>query len=348
MTKRHLATAVDMHVQSISDYENGKAAPPEKTTAALGAALRFPERFFSRPEIEEPNPDCASFRSLSSMTAGRRDAALASGALAFELGTWIETRFTIPTPNVPSVRPSSPEEAALYVRNKWGLGELPIKNMVHLLEAKGVRVFSLCEDSKDVDAFSLWKNDIPYVFLNTQKSSEHSRFDAAHELGHLVLHRHGGPSGREAEQEANLFASEFLMPRGSVVAANLRITGVGSCVQAKQIWSVSAAALVYRLHKLKIISDWHYRSLFIEMSQLGMREQEPNSIPRETSQILSKVFAALREDGISKEDVAQQLALYPEDLDALVFGLAMLQLAGGKTGGSHRSRQVGRPKLHLV
>ena len=70
-----------------------------------------------------------------------------------------------------------------------------------------MRVFSLAENTKNVDAFSCWRNDEPYVFLNTFKSTERSRFDSAHELGHLVLHRHGGAKqGRSAEYEAHLFA----------------------------------------------------------------------------------------------------------------------------------------------
>jgi hypothetical protein len=45
------------------------------------------------------------------------------------------------------------------------------------------------------------------------------RFDAAHELGHLVMHGHERPlPGPEAEREANQFASAFLMPRADVVA----------------------------------------------------------------------------------------------------------------------------------
>ncbi|WP_376773772.1 ImmA/IrrE family metallo-endopeptidase [Rhizobium mongolense] len=74
------------------------------------------------------------------------------------------------------------------------------QNMVHLL----VRVFSLVENTRTVDAFSVWRGIRPFVFLNTIKTSEHGRFDAAHELGHLVLPRHGGPSGRRAEDEAML------------------------------------------------------------------------------------------------------------------------------------------------
>lgn len=79
-------------------------------------------------------------------------------------------------------------------------------------------MFSLVEETRSVDAFSVWRSNKPYIFLNTVKTAEHSRFDAAHELGHLVLHKHGGPGGRAAEDEANRFASSFLMPSADVRA----------------------------------------------------------------------------------------------------------------------------------
>ena len=49
--------------------------------------------FFFRPDIDSISPDSASFRSLRSMTAGQRNAALAAGAMAFELSDWIDQRF---------------------------------------------------------------------------------------------------------------------------------------------------------------------------------------------------------------------------------------------------------------
>jgi Zn-dependent peptidase ImmA (M78 family) len=75
-----------------------------------------------------------------------------------------------------------------------------------MFSAGGIRIFSLAIDAREVDAFSLWKAATPFVFLNGNKSSEHSRYDAAHELGHLVLHHHGTPQGRDAEREADAFA----------------------------------------------------------------------------------------------------------------------------------------------
>ncbi|MEK2654790.1 ImmA/IrrE family metallo-endopeptidase [Pseudomonas aeruginosa] len=55
----------------------------------------------------------------------------------------------------------------------------------------------MAEETSQVNAFSCWRRGVtPFVFLNTQKSAEASRFDAAHELGHLVLHRHGENKGK--------------------------------------------------------------------------------------------------------------------------------------------------------
>ena len=47
-----------------------------------------------------------------------------------------------------------------------------------------------------MDAFSLIRDDRPFAFLNTDRSAERQRFDAAHELGHLLLH--AGAAGARA------------------------------------------------------------------------------------------------------------------------------------------------------
>src|SRR5262249_26954514 len=278
-------------------------APESDRLRQIARALRFPEPFFFGDDIGEPALDTASFRSMSKMTASQRGIALGGGAIALMLNQWIEARFKLPEPRLLDLgRDASPESAAEAVRRDWGLGELPIKNMVHVLEARGVRVYSLAIDAAEVDAFSLWRQDRPFVFLNTLKSAEHARFDAAHELGHLILHRHAAPSGQQAEQDANAFASALLMPAASVRAHAPRFATIDYLIQLKKIWNVSLAALTYRLHRLGLLTDWHYRKLYIEISSRGYRKSEPDGGPREVSQVLQKVFNALRQDGVTKHD----------------------------------------------
>ena len=144
---------------------------------------------------------------------------------------------------------------------EWGLGEKPIPNMIHLLEAHGIRVFSIAEDFADVDAFSCWHpSGTPFIFLNTKKSSERSRMDAAHELAHLVLHPDEvGTRDRRIEEEAKQFASAFLMPRADLVARGLHFATIQQLIVAKERWRVALSALALRLHALGVITEWHYR-----------------------------------------------------------------------------------------
>lgn len=339
LTKTKLAAEANVAVRSISAYEAGDMIPSDAVIGELARILQFPPGFFTAPSIELPSTEGASFRALSSMTASQRDSALGAGALAIELSEWIDARFNLPGAALPDLRGHTPEAAAEAMRGAWGIGERPIKNVVHLLESRGVRVFSLVQECNEVDAFSLWRKSIPYVFLNTMKSAERSRFDASHELGHLVLHRHGAPQGREAEQEADAFASAFLMPRGSVLAAAPRLPSLDLLVKLKRNWNVSVAALAHRLHALKLLSDWHYRTICIEIAQRGYRRSEPNGIPRETSQLLQKVLQALRDEGVTRPAIAKQLHIDPTELDSLVFGLVMTPMQGARaTAGSRRAR----------
>jgi len=333
-TMTRLAGLVGVTAKAISDYEKREYPPADETLARIAAATRFPTGFFSGCDLHEPTPDTASFRSMSRMTAGQRDAALGAGALAFMLNDWVESRFELPAPDLLDLRDEQPEVAASVLRQHWGLGERPIKNMVHLLEAKGVRVYSLAENSVEVDAFALWHSKTPFVFVNTLKSAEHGRFDAAHELEHLVLHQHSGPHVPDAEKQANAFASAFLMPRASVLANAPRMATLRTLIQLKKQWIVSVAALAYRLHSLGLVTDWHYRTLCIEIGQSGYRTREPDGDQRERSQILAMVFAALREEGVSKTGVAEQLQIDVDELDRLVFGLMIMSLQGGGKSAS--------------
>lgn len=339
LTKGALAEAADIAPRNLRAYENHEYEPDPTTVIRLASAVGFPRDFLFGPDLDEPSPEGASFRSMARMPARLRDQALGSGALAFALSDWIDGKFGLPEPDVPEFAGLDPETASQAVREAWGLGERRIPNMVHLLEAHGVRVFSLTEDSTKVDAFSQWRGAVPYVFLNTKKTVERSRMDAAHELGHLVLHGHGGPRGREAENEAQAFGSAFLMPTGSVLADAPRNGHFEHIVRAKYRWKVSAANLAYRMHKLGMLTDWQYRAVFIELNRRGGRDKEPvapgkEALPRETSQVLDKVFRALRDDKISKASIAGELHVPLQDLNDSVFGLVLTPLEGGGTGGS--------------
>lgn len=328
-----------MDQKTIIRYESGEAIPPVSSASALASSLNFPLPFFyGQQELDEPMSESASFRSMSSMSARERDSALAAGAFAFMLSDWVHERFNLPPPDlIDRKEDSDPESAARALRQHWGIGERPIQNVVHILEAKGVRVFSLAENTQTVDAFSMWRHDIPFVFLNTTKTAERSRFDAAHELGHLVLHRHGGPQGRDVEDQANQFASAFLMPEGDVKGRLPRVSTLGEIVAAKKRWRVSVAALNYRLRKLGIITEWQHRTFCIQIMQ-NYKQSEPYGIDREFSVVWDKVLSQLREEGISVTRLAEMLELPASEVENLLFRLTNMQSFGGGGIGGGKSR----------
>lgn len=332
MTKTTLAQSASVTPRIISAYESGDNEPSSKTIWRLAAALDFPVEFFYRDGIEPVGVHAASFRALSKMTASQSGAARAAGALCLELEAWIGERFTLPAPDVIAVDPAlrDPEAGALMVRRDWGLGEMPIPNLIHLMEAHGIRVFSLAEECREVDAFSFWNEmGTPFVCLNTVKTAEHSRFDAAHELGHLVMHHgHSATRGREEEQEAQAFAAAFLMPSADIKSRVPHRLSWDQLIVAKKRWNVSAAALNFRLGKMGHITEWNYRELCIAISRYG-RQHEPNPGQREHSQLLGKVFSSLREEGLSRSDIAKELSITQNDLDVLVFGLVVSSIDGG-------------------
>ncbi len=331
MTRSGLAQATGISLHSLSLHEAGRREPSAQTVDALARALNYPRDFFFRPHLDEPVPDCVTFRALRSMTGAQRDRVLAAAALAVELFGWVRERFNLPDPNIPDLSYLDPEPAADTLRGQWGIGVRPVRNMVHLLEAHGVHVFSVTEEERAVDAFSFWQGDRPFVCLNTRRSGERQRFDAAHELGHVVLHpHHGTRRDRAAEREADAFASSFLLPRASVVALAPPRAAVPAILKLKRNWNVSALALTHRLHALGLLSDYAYRDACINLGRMGYRRGEPGGAPPETSQVFGKVFAVLREDGTSRAVVANHLALPLDELDALLFGLVLVSVQGAR------------------
>ncbi|MFF2044048.1 helix-turn-helix domain-containing protein [Kitasatospora sp. NPDC058170] len=348
-TLNDLATRAGISLQSLSNYERGRTEPTADSLTQLATALDFPESFFYQSDLEPIPLEAVSFRARSKLAAGPREGALAASRLALELHDWIEDRFRLPAVDVPTLGKPDPETAAEMVRARWGLGHIPAGNMVHLLESHGVRVFSLPPEYTDVDAFATWRHGIPFVFLSTLKTPERGRFDAAHELGHLVLHGEDRSLvGPQAEQEANAFASAFLMPRTSVLDHMPRSPLVSQILQAKAIWNVSALSLTYRLHDLGLLTDWQYRRTVIDLGERGYRTGEPKGMPvRESSQLLDKVFANLKAKGRGLSDVARELHVTPKELSSWVFGL----IVTSRSGSNERPAREGggtRPKLTLV
>jgi Zn-dependent peptidase ImmA (M78 family)/DNA-binding XRE family transcriptional regulator len=316
LTLTKLAETSGVSPRSLTSYETGKLQPSPESLQKLADALTVPLTFFDREALEAVPTEAASFRKLSKTTATRRDAVLASASLTVEFFGVISSKFKLPDPTIPTFDKLAPEQAAELVRRQWNLGDRPISNMVHLLELKGTRVAALRHDYGDIDAFCFYRDSVPYVFLNTSRSGERQRFDAAHELGHLVLHSEldmDPSTSKERETEANRFAAAFLMPRSSVLAQSMSGAGLARILAARSYWKVSAMALTHRLHELHLLNNWQYRTTCVTLSDQGYRSSEPGGIVPETSQLLRKVMFGSA-DKVTVREAATKLDLYQDDV----------------------------------
>ena len=341
-TGKSLAAEAGLSAITVSRLEKGENDPDADTVARLAKVLNYPPAFFFGDDPEELDATTVSFRSLTKMSAVEREAAKGAGALGLQLSAWVDDQFTLPTPKVPNLgHEADPEAAARAVRAAWGLGEQPISNMLALLEAHGVRVFSLAEQTDTMDAFSFWWSDRPFVFLNNYKTAEHSIYDSAHELAHLVMHKHAGPQpSRAAEREANQFASAFLMPKSDVLSRLPRFITVDTLIKAKARWRVSAMAMAYRVRALGLMTEWQYKSACIELGRRGYRTGEPDGIARETSSVWRKVLSQLWSEKTTKNEIAAALNLPMDELENLIWGLAGQVAKPEKTAAGQHLRLV--------
>lgn len=321
-TKKSLAEESGLTSLTLTRLENGETLyPSEETVAAIAKTLKYPPKFFYGDDIDKISTDTVSFRSLSTLTAKQKDAAIAAGEIALMINDWICEKFELPASDLPDLTGEDPVIAASIVRTHWGIGSKPISTIIKLFESKGIRVFSLEEKNKNVNAFSCWKNETPYIFLNTFKSAEASRFDAAHELGHLVLHINGTFKNKDNERDADKFAGAFLMPEDDVLGYVPKTPSIKELLKWKTRWGVSVAALARSTFEIGLSTDWHYRELCKQLSFLGYRTNEPNSIQREYSTLWKLIFEKLWKEGITKVNVAEEIGLPSDEIFSLLAGV---------------------------
>jgi len=270
----------------LSQIEAGKVRPSADTMSALASALDVPVEFFVAqwPGLNAASP-VTYFRDLRRTPARERRRASALAILLNDLVAAIQLYVRLPEVRVPSrslddqATRDDVEAVAEEVRSQWRLGVEPIPHMVRELERHGIPVARLTMGHRSVDAFSARFDRRPIVLLAEDKSNYvRSRFDAAHELGHIVMHVDGTPGKRWLESQAQDFASSLLLPR--VVAEKelprrLDVGGWSQLAELKRHWGISMAALLYRARALGILGPDAYRNAMKYMSARAWRTVEP-------------------------------------------------------------------------
>jgi Zn-dependent peptidase ImmA (M78 family)/DNA-binding XRE family transcriptional regulator len=316
------AMEVPISTAALSQIESGRSRPTPETVRQLSGVLEVPEGFFFKPWPTGPGETQAVtfFRDLRATAQRERRRAGVLAVLLEDLIAALEQHVRLPDVIIPSIDIAKDADAeeiaaiALSVRKQWGLGHEPIRHVVRELERHGIAVARLSMGHRFVDGFSVHYDRRPLVLLARDKSNYvRSRFDASHELGHLVMHGDVEPGSKLVEDQAHNFASSFLLPRDAaleLLPRKLDSQGWANLASMKQRWGLSMAALLYRARDLRVLSQDTYRSAMKYMSARGWRTDEPGD--RQLGHPESPVLLerALRRVEVEAHlDVAQTLAL---------------------------------------
>lgn len=326
---KEVSELAEVSPAAISQFEAEINRPNPTTVAKLAIGLGVPPEFlaYGRRRVSPGGPDGTHFRSLRSTTKRVRATAWSWSELALDLATALERYVQLPRISVPRIPVSADapilemERAADEVRRVWALPTGPVGHMVGHLEAHGVVVTRLAlarDTGASVDAFGHWQGERPVVVLTSDKGdAARGRFDAAHELAHLVCHPIAEP-GAGRERQANAFAAELLMPRKTMLDVLPRRFDLGAYARLKHDWGVSIAALLYRAKTLEVMSEAAYRRSVVVMSQRYGKRDEPYPLTHfEAPRMLSEAIKVAGKYGTPVEQIAADACLTLDEVDLL-------------------------------
>ncbi|HEU0131454.1 MAG TPA: XRE family transcriptional regulator [Mycobacteriales bacterium] len=306
-TQEQLATRADVTQEAVSRYERDLRDPDDETLRRLADALNVTPSFLR---------DAGKVRGAVGLDAHMRRRKTAKP------GDWkrlearlnmhrlharrvfdevvVRTEQRVPAFDLDEVDPAT---AARFVRSQWRMPIGPVRELVRWVEAAGCLVIEEDFGTRGVDGLSQWIDEIPIVMLNAQAPADRRRWTLAHELGHLCLHSH--EPGDAAEDEANAFAAELLMPR-EVIRAQLRNLTLGRLLDLKREWAVSMQALIERAWGESLITAQQRTNLYKALSAKGWRSLEPlgDAVARERPALAYDIGDALTARGLSPEELA--------------------------------------------
>lgn len=332
LTGQELAREVAVSQPFLSKLELGEKAPGDLLLAALADALGFDPPFFHDPPFDEFKDNECHFRSRKTTPQKVKRRALAHGSMFGILVSYFDERVALPRRNVPTV----PLDAATSIaaiaercRVHWGLGvDVPITNMTRVLENAGAVVTKFSGHNAKVDAFSrAGVRDI--IVLNTLKGNSHNRWDLAHELGHLVIHRGLECGPEERENEADQFAAEFLLPKRAMEREfRPRRLDWGMLFDLKKRWKTSVAALVRRGHELGLLDSAEYRRAYKYIHAKNWHRGEPYEPVAENPETVALSLRILEtKKGEPPLEIARKLHWRPRTMEE-VLGFSIPRTEG--------------------
>lgn len=289
-----LSDLVSVSKQAISQYEMGKNAPSKAILNAIASVLKYPTSFFYKPmPVNENASSAVFFRCKKTTKVKVLNAAREKIEIFREINDYLEKYIDFPTLDLPKIiyeddgiNPLDNEQIEQYamtLRKYWGLGNRPIDNLISIVQKKGIMVSKMQLRLNKLDAFSVWFDNKPFIFLSSDKDTNvRIRFDIAHELGHLLMHSDyyseedlkNSAIHEKLENEADRFAGAFLLPK-ETYSKDVFSTSIDHFIQLKAKWKASIGCMIYRCDTLGILSPNQIKYLKDQMTTRVYWRKEP-------------------------------------------------------------------------
>lgn len=326
LTQKELATKLPhLNQPVLSKIEKGEFNITKETLESIAGVLNYPTGFFYQEELKTPFSNIY-FRKRSVIPQKVLDRIFADVKLILkgidhlleeiELKEYPKYAFNL-------TNGWTPESVAIRMRELFKIHPGPVKNLITLIEEAGIIVYFYDSPDEKFDGLTAYTNaGYPVIFVNKNMPNDRIRFTVSHELGHLVMHIPCDVEPwRDVEDEANNFASEFLMPKKD---CNFDLYGLtyNKLGILKAYWCVSKAAIVRRAKTVNAINEATYRYLMVELGRRNERKSETGYVEIDEPKILKQVIELLRTELQYTTDVLANSMYLPVDDYVRLFDLS--------------------------
>lgn len=334
LTKGQLASLVGVAASTVTKWCKGDQAPEAETFERLASVLNVQTEWLTRPVVKAVS--APFYRSNASALKAARAKLEARAELAQEIACLFGNYVDYPDLKLPERKFQDPEQisdvdvdaAAEECRALWQLGRGPIQDLALAAEGAGVIIVREETEISAIEGLSTWSDLLarPIILLSSDKSNGfRSRFDLAHEIGHLVLHKYIPRADErdrysQMEKQAHRFAGALLLP-AEIFANEVRIPpSLDNLLVLKQRWGVSVAAMMMRLHALGLLNDEEKLALFKRRSARWGSKAEPgdDKWKPEEPRLLRRTQELLVSAGILSVDaIPRYIGLGSRDIEKL-------------------------------
>lgn len=334
LTQAQLASLVGVSPATVSKWRSGNQAPERETLERLASVVNVTPEWFTRPPSSKVS--LPLFRSNASAHVAARAMLEARVEWAQDVALALSEFVDYPALNLPmrqfrepgEITPDEVELAASECRDLWRLGRMAVQDLALAVEGAGVIVIREETGISQIEGLSAWSEELgrPLILLSADKDNGYrSRFDLAHELGHLILHRYiARPTERDRhkqlEQQAHRFAGAFLLPAETFAHEVRAPVTLDDLLLLKRRWGVSVAAIVMRLRALKILDEEGAQLLFKRRSARWGAKSEPGDGDRlpERPRLLRRTVDLLVEENVMPLDaIPRHIGLAEHDIEML-------------------------------